>query len=90
VAYFKTPALANTIVNGTLPAAVLIQPFNYTTPDPTPFGNATTIVGTTAAPRAAFTHAKVISNFFTQTQFIGAIAPAGELATWWKGWTKFN
>ena len=93
VNYFKTPSLANTILNGTLPANLFVQPFNYAAPDPTPFGNAVSIVGTLAnppVPRASFTHPKVTDPFFIQTNFIGAIAPAGALASWWKGWTRFN
>jgi hypothetical protein len=92
VTYFKTPANANTILNGTLPSNLFVQPFNYAAPDPTPFGNAVSIVGTITAPvtaRASFTHAKVADPFFIQTNFIGAIAPAGALASWWKGWTRF-
>jgi hypothetical protein len=93
VTYFKTPALANTILNGTLPSNLFVQPFNYAAPDPTPFGNAVSIVGTIVAPitpRATFTHAKVTDPFFTQTNFIGAVAPSGPLASWWKGWTRFS
>ena len=94
VTYFKNPTQANTIQNGTIPVNLFAQPFNYTTPDPTPFGNAAAIVGTPnatpAVSRASFTHPKVSSVFFTPTTFIGGIAPSGPLATWWKGWTKFN
>ncbi len=92
VTYFKTTSLANTILNGTMPSNLFVQPFNYTAPDPTPFGNATSIVGTlgaTPVPRANFAYPKLSDPFFTQTSFIGAIAPAGALASWWKGWTKF-
>ncbi|MBL7702532.1 MAG: hypothetical protein JNM14_09790 [Ferruginibacter sp.] len=91
--YFKTPANANTILNGTLPNTLFVQPFNYTAPDPTPFGNAVSIVGTNTnppAPRASFANPKVADAFFTQTNFIGAVAPSGPLASWWKGWTRFN
>jgi hypothetical protein len=93
VNYFKTGANANTILNGTLPNTLFVQPFNYTAPDPTPFGNAVSIVGTLATPpvpRASFAHAKIADPFFTQTNFIGAVAPSGPLASWWKGWTRFN
>lgn len=68
----------------------LNQPFNYTAPDPTPFaagnGNAKVLNG------GGFTDAKFTGDtFFDKTiTFRGAIAPAGELSTWWKGWTKFN
>lgn len=70
--------------------AKLIQPFNYSAPDPTPFaganGNQKILNG------AGFTDPKFTGDtFFDQTvTFRGAIAPAGPLATWWKGWTKFN
>jgi len=70
--------------------AKLIQPFNYTTPDPTPFagsnGNQKILTG------GSFTDNKFSGDtFFDKTiTFRGGIAPAGELASWWKGWTKFN
>lgn len=70
--------------------AKLIQPFNYQAPDPTPFagtnGNQKILTG------AGFTDGKFTGDtFFDKTvTFRGAIAPAGELSTWWKGWTKFN
>jgi hypothetical protein len=89
VNYFKNAANNNTIHNGNVPTNVFVQPFNYNAIDPTPFGNATIIVGTATTPRASFTHAKLTNSFFTTTTFIGGIAPAGTLNTWWKGWTKF-
>ena len=70
--------------------AKLIQPFNYAAPDPTPFagssGNQKILAG------ASFTDAKFNGDtFFDKTvTFRGAIAPAGPLASWWKGWTKWN
>ena len=41
---------------------------------------------------ADFNDPKFTGNlFFDKTvTFRGAIVPAGTLATWWKGWTKFN
>jgi hypothetical protein len=92
VTYFKGATLANAVLNGTVPSNLFVQPFNYFAPDPTPFGNAVSIVGTITAPvtaRASFTNTKVADPFFTQTNFIGAIAPSGALASWWKGWTRF-
>ncbi|HMU08830.1 MAG TPA: hypothetical protein PKC54_02420 [Ferruginibacter sp.] len=83
-AYYNNDLLANTS------DAKLIQPYNYAAPDPTPFagsnGNQKILTG------GGFTDAKFTSDtFFDQTvTFRGAIAPAGPLATWWKGWTKFN
>ncbi|MBI3138051.1 MAG: hypothetical protein HYZ15_05670 [Sphingobacteriales bacterium] len=68
----------------------LIQPFNYSAPDPTPFagsnGNQKVLSG------GGFTDAKFTNDsFFNKSvTFRGGIAPAGELASWWKGWTKFN
>ena len=70
--------------------AKLIQPFNYSAPDPTPFGGANgnqkiLTGGSFADPK--FTG----DTFFEKTvTFRGGVAPAGELASWWKGWTKFN
>ena len=70
--------------------AKLIQPFNYNAPDPTPFagsnGNQKILTG------GGFTDVKFTGDtFFDKTiTFRGAVAPAGELASWWKGWTKFN
>ncbi len=70
--------------------AKLIQPFNYTTPDPTPFaggsGNQKILTG------GGFTDAKFTGDtFFDKTvTFRGGVAPAGPDATWWKGWTKFK
>jgi hypothetical protein len=69
--------------------AKLIQPFNYTAPDPTPFagsnGNAKILTG------GGFTDPKFNGDtFFDKTvTFRGGIAPAGPLTSWWKGWTKF-
>ncbi len=70
--------------------AKLIQPFNYSAPDPTPFGspsagNVKIISG------GEFSDAKFSGDtFFDKTVlFRGGIAPAGALSTWWKGWTRF-
>ena len=70
--------------------AKLIQPFNYTAPDPTPFAGAN---GNQKILLAAdFNDPKFTGDtFFDKTAtFRGAVAPAGPLASWWKGWTKFN
>lgn len=83
-AYYNNDLLINTA------DAKLIQPFNYTAPDPTPFagsnGNQKILSG------AGFTDPKFTGDtFFDKTAtFRGGVAPAGQLATWWKGWTKFN
>jgi hypothetical protein len=82
--YYNNDLLTNTS------DAKLIQPYNYTAPDPTPFaganGNQKILTG------GGFTDPKFTSDtFFDKTvTFRGGVAPAGELASWWKGWTKFN
>ena len=82
--YYNNDLFANTS------EAKLIQPFNYNAPDPTPFaganGNQKILTG------GGFTDSKFTGDtFFDKTiTFRGGVAPAGELASWWKGWTKFN
>jgi hypothetical protein len=69
--------------------AKLIQPYNYAAVDPTPFagsnGNQKINSG------GDFLDAKFTGDtFFDKTvTFRGGIAPAGVLASWWKGWSKF-
>jgi len=82
-AYYNNDILPNTA------DAKLIQPYNYSAPDPTPFagsnGNQKILTG------GGFTDPKFAGDtFFDKTvTFRGAIAPAGPLTSWWKGWTKF-
>lgn len=86
-----TATLTNAFFNNDLLAnsseVKLIQPYNYTAPDPTPFGgsngNQKVLSG------AAFADAKLNNAFFKIVTFRGAIAPAGDDQTWWKGWTKY-
>lgn len=86
--WFNTPFYNNDILVN-VGDARLIQPFNYSAPDPTPFagsnGNAKINTG------GGFTDPKFNGDtFFDKTiTFRGAIAPAGPLTSWWKGWTKF-
>ena len=87
--WFTNSFYNNDILTNTSEAK-LIQPFNYTAPDPTPFaganGNQKILNG------AGFSDVKFTGDtFFDKTvTFRGGVAPAGELASWWKGWTKFN
>jgi len=83
-AYYNNDILANTS------DAKLIQPFNYQAPDPTPFAGSNGNQKILTA--ATFTDTKFGSDtFFDKTvTFRGAVAPAGDLASWWKGWTKWN
>jgi hypothetical protein len=68
--------------------ARLIQPFNYSAPDPTPFGSGTSKILT----GGSFTDAKFTGDtFFDKTvTFRGGVAPAGPESSWWKGWTSFK
>jgi len=85
-----TNAYYNNDILATTADAKLIQPFNYTAPDPTPFagssGNQKILSG------ANFSDAKFTGDtFFDKTvTYRGGVAPAGPDASWWKGWTKFN
>lgn len=87
--WFTNPFYNNDLLTNTADAK-LIQPYNYGSPDPTPFagsnGNQKILTG------GGFTDVKFNGDtFFDKTvTFRGAIAPAGVEATWWKGWTKFN
>ena len=87
-AWFTNSFYNNDLLTNTSDAK-LIQPYNYSAPDPTPFagssGNQKILNG------GEFSDAKFTGDtFFDKTvTFRGAIAPAGAQATWWKGWTKF-
>jgi len=88
-AWFTNPYYNNDLLVNTSDVK-LIQPYNYTAPDPTPFaganGNQKILTG------GEFSDPKFAGDtFFDKTvTFRGGIAPAGPLASWWKGWTKFN
>lgn len=88
-AWFMNPYYGNDILTNTADVK-LINPFSYSSPDPTPFagsnGNAKVNTG------GNFNDSKFAGDtFFDKTvTFRGGIAPAGELSSWWKGWTKFN
>lgn len=85
--WFLNPYFGNTVLTNTSDAK-LIQPFNYSAIDPTPFAGSNgyqPIYG-----GGSFTDTKLIDPFFTVVNFRGAIAPAGVESTWWKGWTAFK
>lgn len=69
--------------------ARLVQPFNYSAPDPTPFAGSNGNIRINTG--GGFTDPKFNGDtFFDKTiTFRGGIAPAGPLTSWWKGWTKF-
>jgi hypothetical protein len=103
--WFSTPAYGNTILT-TASADVLklIQPFNYTSPDFTPYANANTSTANIASnlgslgigvhldynKNGSFTDAKLQNAFFEKVTFRGAVATSGENQTWWKGWTVWK
>lgn len=78
--WFGNPYFGNSIMN-TVDEAKLINPFNYNSPDYSPFGTSAAVNG------ARFDDAKLAG--MTQVTFRGAIAAGGADATWWKGWTRF-
>ena len=85
-AWFTNPYFGNTILANTIDAK-LIQPFNYNSPDPTPFAGSGGYQPILV--RANFTDNKVSTGFDVVT-FRGAIGPSGIFNTWYKGWTTFN
>jgi hypothetical protein len=83
----------------------LIQPFNYTSPDFTPYANANTSTANIASTlgslgigvhldynkNGAFTDAKLQNAFFDKTAtFRGGVATFGLNQNWWKSWTVWN
>lgn len=84
-AWFTNPFFGNTIL-ATTADAKLIQPFNYSAIDPTPFGSGYQPI----VSGGNFTDPKLNDPFFTQVTFRGAVAPAGNESTWWKGWSSFK
>lgn len=86
--WFTNPYYNNDILTN-VSDAKLIQPYNYGAPDPTPFagsnGNAK------INNQGEFSDPKFAGDTFLDktVTFRGGIAPAGPLASWWKGWTKF-
>ncbi len=86
--WFTSPYYNNDILTN-VSDAKLIQPYNYGAPDPTPFagsnGNAKINTG------GEFSDPKFAGDTFfdKSVSFRGGIAPAGPLASWWKGWSRF-
>ena len=87
--WFTNPYYSNDVLLNASDAK-LIQPFNYTAWDPTPFAGTNGNQKILAA--ADFNDPKFAGDlFFDKTAtFRGGVAPGGPLATWWKGWTRFN
>ena len=103
--WFSNPAFGNTILNtATGDVLKLIQPFNYSNPDFTPYANANTSTANIASTlgtlgigvhldytkNGAFTDSKLQNAFFEKVTFRGAVATSGSNQTWWKGWTSWK
>lgn len=98
LAWVSTAAFGNAITTNAVDAK-LIQPFNYTSFDATPYAGtasplaANLTLGTAAhfnyASNGDFTDSKLKDPFFKVVTFRGAIGLNGEDATWWKGWTRW-
>jgi hypothetical protein len=67
----------------TVDDAKLVNPYNSTNFDPTPFSTSPLSTG------GAFTDPKLDNEGFSKVTFRGAIPPSGSDANWWRGWTKF-
>lgn len=97
--WVKKAAYGNTSTINAVDAK-LIQPFNYTTFDATPYaGTAAPIAATLTfgvaanynyASNGSFADSKLNNPFIKVVTFRGAIGLNGEDATWWKGWTRWN
>lgn len=82
--WFTSPYFGNSIL-ATVEDARYTRPFDYSNPDFQPFGNSPLVSG------ANFTDPLIAGRpGMTVVTFKGAIAPSGENATWYKGWTKMT
>ncbi len=79
----------NKIINQGAEQSVYTRPFDYLNPDFAPFGNTAVVIPT--ATNDYFDDPILTARpFIKKVDFIGAIAPSGADANWYKGWTKFN
>ena len=78
----------NKIITQTANQNTYTRPFDYTNPDFGPFGNSAVVIPT-ASNNFFDDPILVARTFIKKVDFIGGIAPAGEDANWFKGWTKF-
>lgn len=84
--WFNLAANRNKVV-ATVNESSYIRPFDYTNYDFQPFGDKSPLV----ISGATYFNEPLLKArpFITQVDFLGAIAPSGEYASWFKGWTKF-
>ncbi|MEY4334870.1 MAG: hypothetical protein RLZZ196_3620 [Bacteroidota bacterium] len=97
--WVSNPYYQNAITTNAVDAK-LIQPFNYSLFDASPYAGtaapaaANLTLGTAAyfnyASNGQFTDDKLQNAFIKKVTFRGAIGLNGEDATWAKGWSKFN
>ena len=97
--WVSTASYQNAITTNAVDAK-LIQPYNYSMFDATPYaGTAAPAAGNLTLGSAAyfnyasngdFSDSKLKNAFFKPVTFRGAIGLNGEDATWWKGWAKFS
>ncbi|MEJ7587592.1 MAG: hypothetical protein WKI04_08530 [Ferruginibacter sp.] len=79
----------NKILTQTTEQTIYTRPFDYLSPDWGPFGNSAVVIP--AASNTYFDDPVLKArSFITKVDFIGGIAPSGENANWYKGWTKFS
>jgi hypothetical protein len=95
-AHFMQPFYSNSILTNNEQVGYT-RPFDYNNPDFSPFASANiNIPGFPSGPNPitnghSFTDPKLASNpYITPVNFRGGIGPAGELNSWYKGWTKFS
>jgi hypothetical protein len=90
--WFNTAANGNRVIV-TNDSVGYTRPFDYVNPDFTPFGAANVLGKPNPIINGfSFTDPKLATNAFIDKTptFRGAIAPSGDLASWYKGWCKFN
>lgn len=79
----------NKIITANAVQNTYTRPFDYTLPDFGPFGNSAVVIP--SANNTYFDDATITARpFIKKVDFIGAIAPSGEDANWFKGWTRFS
>ena len=101
LAWFSNAYHGNTILKTAAPDVLkLIQPFNYTNPDFTPYassGSFSSSIGSLGVAghldykiNGSFTDSKLQNAFFEKVTFRGGVATSGTNQTWWKGWTVWK
>ena len=99
--WFSNAYHGNTILKTAAPDVLkLIQPFNYTNPDFTPYassGSFSSSIGSLGVAghldykiNGSFTDSKLQNAFFEKVTFRGGVATSGTNQTWWKGWTVWK